>query len=768
MVVRVINERIVHTWVPNGFFVLHLSKLDEHAIVGAATCARGGVNWIWLASSHGYLRRVRLERETASTIHLEEHFLSGRFESVKKHAAVQSDHACSLDIGDLYSISTANAKSCSSGPPQERCNCVIEVFATRGYTRVGAHDGLVSKPCSLTWQGSTDGVALVQVVREGPLRNAIVQPGFSSPALIVTAATGSVRVVPGSSYFYVHNHMTEGSGLREVANMNQTPVWQTPSRGNDFFVVLGCFRAGIVLFPGKHGTLSVSRFVLKGGSNKLTPYSVVIVEATVNSLTIEEISTGRRTSFAFDRENSTMRIDLDSKRRLTTISNYVTDEDQSSTFRNLLRGIETLGEREKLYESECKSIEELISSYNVALIFVSEWKERNSVSKGCFGGKASCKIAVDLSSATASPRLQLPNPLLGREVFATVSFRNETSVTLGDGWMLRVGVFTDRDFKQYNEMNVSHAINSNKRTIDGNTQVRRVMSYPLKKVAPGAVQSVSFPVIIDSHAPFNVSVALAFHHPVAFALSEDHVDIEVPLLENFTLDILRLSRPSRNTDIKDTSHELLSSPQVMGLLNPSIVEKQRGYPTISRFEVPFSPRDVREALSFTEPSASFETPLGAHFTVTVADVSLRDGRKTVQLSASSVALRGVPHVLSYVRAAILRLLLQAVSHNSIRLRRIAVRDRENIKNWLQLVVQTSDECLPTLRNAETKLVEALRYFRGNKDGENDGLYHDNQKRDATLSAFQSAKDLYIMWRRENERLWTPKGAASVSDKKHAV
>lgn len=760
MALRIINQHIAQAWLPSGFVVVRTSHSDEHVIAGAATCVMRTKNWVWLASSTAFLRRVRLPTEAVLPLDLEENFLSSLFEA---DSFPHSDLAISLDVGDLYSISSATIAS-SNEDSRGRCVCVLEVFGVKGYVMVGAHDGTIRESSSFNWQNVTDGVAFVHTIRQGPLRNAIVQPGFSSPAIIVFSATGSIRVTAGSSYFNIHSHMANGSGFKEVANMSQTPVWQASDSGNNFVIVLGQFRAGVVLFPNRDGAMCASRFILKGGVERLTQYSITIVEEESGRLVVEEVATGHRTGIVIDRENSNVDIDLDWGRKQLPGNGQVHDEDQSSTLRSLLQGIETLGEREKLHDTDCRSIEDLISSYNAAFLFVSEWKENKTTVNSMDVDQDSCKISVDFVNVGGSPRLQLPNPLVGKEIFLTVSFRNNTGIGLSDGWMLRMRLRREAESELHQQSQGASVKISDDLSEKADLRTTRVMTCPVKKVEPGATSSVSFPVVIDSHRPLYISVALAFHHPAAFALSEEHVDIEVGLLDDIVIDILHLAARTTNRDIKDSSHELLASSQVMALFNHELVEKQRGYPTVSRFEVPFCSQDVREVVGMKEPSASFETPLGAQFTVSVADVALRDESKTGQVPACSVALRGVPHVLPFLRAAVLRRLLDAVSQDSLSLRRIVVRDSTKIRHWQKSLVNNADECLPSMRTAETKLVEALRVYR-ETDEESVELCFDGQERDAMLSALQSAKSTYGMWRRENEHLWTPKGATYVVKKR---
>lgn len=755
-----VSSNTAQAWLPAGFVVVRTSQADEHGIAGVATCVRGTENWMWLASSTSFLRRVQVPTETAPPLlELDEQFLSNLFET---ESFSHSDLSVSLDVGELHSISAATSGTAGS-EAQGGCDCILEVFGVRGYAMVGTHDGIVRE--SLLWENATDAVAFVDIIRRGRLRSAIVSPGFSSPAIVTVSAAGLIRASAGLNYLSTRSHTSTGTGVREVASMSQIPVWHMTDPGKNFMVVLGCFRAGVVLFPNKEGKLCASRFVLKGGKTRLTRYSVVILQEDNCCVVFEELSSGHRTNVAYDSEAGNITINLDFDMRLPVGNGGVPTGDQSSTLRSLLQGIETLGQREKLHDSDCRSLEDLISSYNSALLFVTEWKEKKTMRTAKDIGKDSCRIAVNLVNVGGPPRLQLPDPLFGRTIFMTVSFRNNTGVTLGDGWMLRMHVKKESDSTPRDKSSVP----SMNRRGDGsnetvNVHIASFMTCPLKKVEPGGTKAVSFPIVIHSHAPFCISVALAFHHPVEFALSDKHIDIEVALQNDVVFDIFNLAKRTGCKDIKDSSHELLASSQLMSLFNRELVEKQLGFPTVSRFEVPFPSNDVKQILNFVSPSDSFETPLGAQFTVSVADIALLDDAKTGQLPASSIALRGVPHVLPFIRAAVLRRLLNSAAQKLITTSKIVVRDRPNIRNWQKSLVDTADECLPSVRTAETRLVEGLRLFR--EIGVNGCIEHcfEGQERDAMLAALQTTRTAYGIWRRENEHFWTPKGALYVGKK----
>lgn len=753
MATRVVSPHTVQAWLPSGFFVLRSAETDAVPIAAAVTCASGTDSSIWLASSTAFLRHIKLFDDTKlQPIELGKLFLMNTFQ--EEHFP-NSDMAVSLDVGSLSSISSFTAAGAIQNS-KGSCDCCFEVFGEKGYARVGTHDGSVRE--SFLWEEASSSLAIAVSLHNGRLRDAVVPRGFSSSALLTVSFAGQVRVASGSSYSGVRKRANWIDGLNDVLNMYQTPVFHIVDPGSNFMIIVGCSRTGVVLFTDKNKKLASSRFVLKGWRRKLNRYSLLVSEEEDCRIVLEELNCGHRTGFIYDSDKGRVTVDLDFDNKLSGLKNEKPEENHSVALRSLLQGIEDLGERERCHQVHSNSTEALISSYNSAFMFLTEWEEKTS--EGADLLKDSCSISVDTARRDGASSLSLPDPLLGVQVYVSVSFKNCTGISIGSGWMLQLKVWR-ASCDDAREESSSNRVDLESKEIGKKTgRVVRIMTCPVIGIAPDAMKTVSFPVVIDSHAPLTLSVALSFHHPTATPVSDSPVDIEIKLLEGAVIDILDLSKVTTKKDLQDSSHEVLAASQLMRLFDDKLAEKQRGYPLMSRLEVPLTPEAARGILGLASSVNTFESALGADYTISIAPVVLQGtGHRKEKLSTCLVTLWGVPHVLPFVRAAILRRILRGTAKNSTLLTSIVIKNRTNIERWRRSLHEAADECLPSFRRAESRLVEALRMFEEIERGSIEHCF-DGNDRNAMLAALQTAKGSYGMWRRQLEHtLWTPKGAA---------
>lgn len=747
MSVRVVSPHIAHAWVPTGFFVLHSAETEDQIIAAAVTCATGTSSRVWLASPTAFLRQLNLRKQKQlKPIQLDNCFLSSLFE--EDHSSL-SDTALSLDVGTLHSAS-GFAVSSSTQISDSSCSCCFEVFGEKGYACVGFHDGRVQQ--SFSWREAESSLALVISLGNGSLWDAIVPRGFSSSALLTVSCAGLIRAASGSSYGDVLKRASWVDGKNDILSICQKPVFYITDPGRNIVVILGCYRAGVVLFNDKNERLASSRFLLKGSRRRLNRYSLLISEEEDCKIVIEEVGSGHRTGFTYEKDECKMAVDLDFDNRFTVAENNNLEENHSMALRSLLQGIEELGERERCHQVDSKMTETLISSYNSAFMFLTEWKERNQT--GAESLKDSCSVTVDKTISGCPNSLYMPDPLLGVQVSISVSFKNTTGTSLGSGWMLRLSVWRNAMGGGAEDSNVERRGPESKRN---SGSVMRVMTCPVGHVSPNEQKVLSFPFVLDSHAPLALSVVLAFRHTSSTVTSDSPVDIEVKLLEDGVVDILNFSNVSKKSDIQDYSHEVLAGSQLMRLFDKQAAEKQRGYPQMSRFEIPLTPDDVRGILCLESSVNAFESPLGSDYTICVAPVALQNaGDEKQRLSSCSLTLRGVSHVLPFVRAAIIRRILVRASKNDTPFKSIVIKSRKNVEAWRRSLQEAADQSLPSLRRAETRIVEALRIFAELEAG---SMEHCLEGNHALTSALQAAKGSYGMWRRQMEhRLWTPKGA----------
>lgn len=759
MVARIISHQLIHVWVPAGFFVIRLRATTEH-VVAATTCAMGTQNWVWLASACGFTRRLHLIESASDSccIDLDPDFFSPM---CNVHTAVQSDCSVSLDVGDVLFMTTFGEHKSHEGG-SSRCHCNIEVFGRRGYMRLDAGTGAVIE--SDGWQSETDAVAVACGVESGPLRQAIVPRGFASPALVTIGLGGLVRASYGLSYSSVCKRSKWKKGGCDVLDLFQQPVFQASDPGHHLLVIVGCFRAGVILYADTEGNLASQRFVLRGGVDPLKQGSLLMSTERDSLIVIEEVTTGHRAGFKWDKNSHGVVVDLDWDKRLLQRRNYQ-NEDYSQTLRTLLRGIEDLGETERGHEADCKSAEGSLASYNAALLFVSAYKakERDETVKAI--AMNSCKVRVRATSSDSCIQLQRPDLLLGRDAFITVSFENQVGVSLNDGWRLRL-LLRKNVGNADSSTNALFSVQGNRETGIYSAETQRIMMCPLQRVPPGEEKLVSFPVTIDSHAPLLVSVFLCFCHPVPLALRDSPVDVSITLCENLTLDILDMSKPASVVDIKDSSHDMLASSQLMSMFSVGMVDNPREYPVMSRFDLPISVGDAMRILELKESFGSFETLLGAQFAIRV-EATLHPNTKEsgVRFQASTVTIRGVSHVIPFVRAAILRRILATAGREAGLLTKMVVRERANIIQWRKSLRDSVDNSLPSFRKAEEQLVEALRVFDEIGKAGRIELCFDGREKDAIAASLQKIRGSYGVWRRQNERLWVPSNvdASSVTN-----
>lgn len=748
MVARVISHQLIHVWVPAGFFVIRLHDSTER-VVAATTCAVRTQNWVWLASVSGFMRRLHLTESASESccIDLDPNF----FSPVSGiHAAVQSNSSVSLDVGDVLFITTFGERK-SHGGSSDRCCCSVEVFGRLGHVRLDAGTGAYMG--SDRWRTESDAVALACSVDSGPLRQAIVPHGFASPALVTINLGGLVR----ASYAHCYSNVCKRSkwieGGCDVLDLFQQPVFQTSDPGHHLLVIVGCFRAGIVLYADKEGKLASQRFVLRGGVEPLAQGSLLLSTEQDSLIVIEEVTTGHRAGFRWDKNSHSVVIDLDWDKRLLQQRSYHND-DYSHTLRSLLRGIEELGETERGHEADCRSAEGCLASYNSALLFVSAYKakEQDKVVRPI--AMNSCKVQVRATSSENYIHLHRPDLLLGRDAFIIVSFQNQLGVSLDDGWRLQLLLRKNIGTVQFPVEGPFPTQGNNDAGIRS-TETRRIMTCPLQRVLPGEEKLVSFPVTFDSHAPLSVSIHLCFHHPISLALRDSPVDISVTLCENLTLDILDMSKPASVVEIRDSSHDMLGSSQLMAILSTSTVDNQRAYAIVSRFDLPVSVDVALRTLELKEHFGSFETLLGAQFTVNVEAVVHQNAEGAGHSQASTITIRGVSHVIPFVRAAILRRILAAAGREAGILTKVVVRERANIDRWKQSLRDSVEDSSPSFRRAEEQLVEALRVFDEIGKAGRIEFCFDGQERDAIAASLQNIRASYGMWRRQNEHMWMP-------------
>lgn len=607
---RLLTPHLLHIWHCQNFHILRTARSDP--LSAAAICPHFN---LWLSSAN---RTTIIHLSASQATHL---------------PPVSFDSARDIGVGNVHALIVNSADSHSS-----LCHCTVDAFGENGFVRVHSN----AETSHYKHTNITYSIAAALLLERGNIVQHIVNVAYAPLAVVTASATGVVRVAPGADILQVIRSAKWSGGGSDVVNLAQRPVLAVTDPAQNFVVVLGVLRAGVVLFPGKDG-IAARRFVLKGGSQQLTSFSMLVVEGEQDvGLVLEESCSGHRTAFSYDSvtQSITVMLDYDNKLHI-----HFDPQNQSDTLRNLLQGIQHLSDCEATTQQSCDHAENIISSYNSALLFALEFRQQSG--DGTTHMSHACSLTTEQAPTATSPRFQLPSPLTGRELYIAVSFQNGTGVAMADGWMLRLSI---RDRKP-----ASGKIFPN----SDDHYTTSVMTAPFA-VQPSKTRTLSFPVVLDSHAPIEVSVLLVFQHPSETAGKQQPVDIEILLHDWHVLDILNFSCKARDNAL-DSSHANLGKAQIMHYFRPQLVEKNRGHPLSVRFELPVPSATVQRILNVGEEKCSFQSLLGAVYTISVSPVSQIHEADKDKLAMCTMTVRSVPHVIPFVRAAVLRRIVEILS-----------------------------------------------------------------------------------------------------------
>ncbi|PXF45160.1 hypothetical protein BWQ96_05061 [Gracilariopsis chorda] len=242
-------------------------------------------------------------------------------------------------------------------------------------------------------------------------------------------------------------------------------------------------------------------------------------------------------------------------------------------------------------------------------------------------------------------------------------------------------------------------------------------SAPLPTLTSADCVKVSFPLYLSSHAPVKAAVSLSIDipstEPLELAIGDELLDI--------------LSYSNRVSQLgEDTSAAIFAMP----FSDPHKATIQH-----SRLCVPYSLTQVQQILSLKPEPTHFRSLLGAPFSLL-----LSGGR------ACTITLRAPTHVTPFVRAALLRRLMQTKPEP------IIVKGIPNIRTWSKELKGCVEKCESSSAETEEKLVEAVKVF---EDLEN-GAGADGTR--IWKESLAKAAQAYRAWRREGENIWMPTGS----------
>lgn len=748
MPVTFVSPNIVHVFFRDSFHIIRQSARDSTQIISAITCAADSCDRVFLLSSEGHLCHITLKAQLTDLPH---NFFTS--------SSLPPDN-------DFFKVKSSfgQAFSATSIPPssvQENCDCQFVVCGSDSISQISFHAGRVTH--DNPWKSPTDCISFIVAVSEGPLRNALVPATSIAPAIIAVSVIGAVRIIPGGNINSAFEQSNWTDGSSDILNMHQTPIFCHTDLDDNFVVIIGCFSSVVVIHRDENSQLHFHRQIITDSSTRLLPSSYITRKRTQSFLQVEDKSKARLITVQYNPSNYRVSVKIDETNPLQKTD--VAKDSHESSFRNLLRGIEDVGERQSAADVENTIIQRLISSYNAALLFVMEWKRKGNSKKTLDRMAQHCRLSIDPAATANSPLFNLPSPISGKRCFLTVSFRNATEIALAEGWTLHIRV-SKKPFAKPSSANTGVKTFSRKSGIPVSSKemgVLREMHAPLKDVSPEEEVTISFPLLLDSHAPFSVTVSLCFQHPSAVSMMRrDGINIEVRIREDVTLDVMDLSHVRSSPTAHDCSHEWLADAQVMRLFDADNVRQRRVHSLMHRFEVPFSQRDVMTALRLVESENYFESIIEAQFMVSVSSVSaVTDGEVT------TVTLQGVPHVLPFVRSAILRRLVDRFSNDcagadggeekSSYFPDFQVHGVGNIQRWQRGLIDGTDACMQSFRKAESAMVDTLRLYEDIELSDDMKYSRIGEERAILVDAITSARKVHDEWRRKIEHMWSPQG-----------
>lgn len=740
MPVTFFSSHVVHVFFHGALHVIRQCIRDRTHFVSAIACATDSCRRVVLVSSEGDICHLTVNDHLTD---LPDNFFAASKSQINNYAIDKK-------------IPFGHAISAASIPPSSlhgECDCQLVVCASLAFFQISFHSLKVTH--SHFWKNATSPLAFVLPLSKGPLRNVLVPPACIGPACITITVTGCIRVNSGGNVYTAFSRKDWVDGSSDLVNMHQTPIFCNTDSDFNFAIIIGCFSAVIILHRGKNSQLKYRRFLLHDSSNRLQPSSFVVRKRGVCFLELEDMATSRRISITYDLPNCEICFTHDEANSMKLVETR--DEAHDTVFRRLIRGIEEMGERQHAADVENASIQRLISSYNAALLFVMQWKRRSDTEKTINDFIGHCRLSIDSTAAPDSPLFNLPPPVTGKRCFLTVSLRNATTVALSEGWKLHMRI-SKMPFSR------NHAINTQGEpprksgipTTGIEKSVLRELHASVKHIAPGAEAVFSFPIVLDSHVPIFVTALLCFQHPAAVRMMQrDGINVEVVLRDSVPIDVFDFSSVKESPMAHDLSHEWLAHAQVTRLFDSKSVQKRRVHPLMRRFEVPLTKDKVMHVLSLKVLQTHFESVLDAQFMIAISDVSpVADGGVT------TITLQGVPHVFYFVRSAIFQRLVRYFSMSNGKIHsfpNVQVHGSGNIERWKRGMIDVTDKCMRSFRDAESEMVGTLRVFGEIEQGENIHLCQDGKERDLLVKAITKARTSHDEWRRKTEQVWSPQG-----------
>lgn len=765
MPVTFFSQVAIHAILQQNFYVIENPAHHRNNIVAACTCVSQTDNSLLLVSSRGYFRHYALTSPRSCLPPSVFTASSAKYPNVPNRAV-----KLKTAFGNVISVSTLKPQ-CKPTSINSECDCQLAICAANAYLEFSFHSMRVTS--SFSWPHPRDSISHIISLPSGPLRQACAPHSSHTSAVIATSSNGTVYATYGFRLLSVVRYLALQKPSSDVINLFQSPVICRADSAGCFVLIIGSYGSGVVLYPNIHGRLVPKRFLLLTPPSRLTSASLVIRHCRNFHLTIEHLPTTHTVTVDYDCQTSKLTVVQNKPNPFCSAASQQLSSCET-TLRSLLRGIEDVSKQHAHADVESLSLQRLVSSYNSALLFVLEWNQRDDANQVSRKLARNCSVSIQTVAAPDSPLFNAPIPLAGRRCFLTVKFCNCTGIAMSHGWTLHVRLSPiplKANHRRKAGVGVDTFVGSKSPSShEDATIIAKEMHAPLGEVVPDEHVTISFPLTVDSHAPFYVSVALQFRHPLAMQnVLRDAFNVSVDVLNDVIIDIFDLAYTCDTPRDQDASHRHLRNWSLSHYFDDSGKDDRLTPPSLSRFDLPFPLSELRQVLGFSSQRADacFRSIIGAQYSVMLTESSPPGENHAAGNSTTAVAIHAVPHVAPFVRCAILRRVMSSLSAKDddgnltvpkLTLPKVVVQGGGNIERWQRGIMDATDETLTFLRKAETALVDVMNAYE-DAECEHTGTFSCRQgrEREALYRCVSAASTVYKEWRRKTETVWSLPG-----------
>lgn len=745
MSAEVVSTRVVHAWISDSRVIFHVSKsflLKDSCEITAAAVSFQGPPCVWIGLRDGRIVRILAEvHEKQKSICIDS-YLDGKA-------------TCTAPVGELMGL------LCS---PSSRG---VDAYGTTSWCTVKEGGQL---DYSETWPNPMFALQHAIILSEGALRDTIIPSESHVCAFLTCDVSGRVALSTGSSLSEIMKRRR--SSPVPIVDLGQRVVSLKMNAGGSVVVAVGALRAFCVFYAQQ--TVKTARGLLRGSQSPLTSQSLLIRSLDNGIILLQEEGNRNVTEVVQLKETGELRF-VHRECQLNSFSASYTPlqarngdgQQLSQAFRSLLRGIEDAGSLEQSARHRGAVADDRIRSFNSALLFALDSKAWDN-ERQTTDAKLCCTFAASLFPAPGSSPFYPPGNWTGTQAFIDVQFCNKTGRGVGNGWNVKLTLEYEQAPDVANQglsTCMANTLLLKDRCSPGASRLS-ILTCAMNALQPGGKCTLSFPVVLETHAPMFASVCLYYscpegHEEFARCGMSDELPaqhgrkLEIPLANRYQMDILHFaSQRSGTVDGKittiDDSHKKMRLVRLLHYIESEQIHSMDPLQMTSQFVLPLSVAAVHERLDLTkEKESAYKSFLGASFSIELSPASAPNAGPQC-----CVVLRAVPAVIDFVRAAVLRRIATGIREGHLDVPTVGARSATAASEWGSGLADKADSCLPALRRAEKRLGQVKRLQTLIDEGE---LEHCARGDDSVLTRWtrNEMSQAHLLLRQKLQDMWTP-------------